>query len=121
MFISQDLHITFGGIFSIKQRLISCPLYWKATLKILIGKKFRLRILRPRKVNNYVTRRRYFKIFRIACALTMPPFSMRRIFILKGDFFPRNYIFLLCPVGNFKIHKPSTLTKIFSIQNFYLE
>ena len=38
-FISQDLHITFGGIFSIQQRLISCPLYWKATLKILIGKK----------------------------------------------------------------------------------
>ena len=28
------LHVTFGGIFTIQQRLISCPLHWKTTLKI---------------------------------------------------------------------------------------
>ena len=28
------LHITFGGIFTIQQGLISCPLYWKTTLEI---------------------------------------------------------------------------------------
>ena len=37
-FNSQDLHITFGGIFSIQQRLISCPFYWKATLKFWMEK-----------------------------------------------------------------------------------
>ena len=65
-FISQDLHITFGCIFFIQQRLISCPFYWKAALKILNGKDFNLRILRPRKINDYV--RRSFMIFRIAGA-----------------------------------------------------
>ena len=29
------LHVTFGGIFTIQQGLISCPLYWETTLKIL--------------------------------------------------------------------------------------
>ena len=29
------LHITFGGIFTIHQGLISCPLHWKTALKIL--------------------------------------------------------------------------------------
>ena len=28
------LHVTFGGIFTIQQSLISCPLHWKTTLKI---------------------------------------------------------------------------------------
>ena len=28
------LHVTFGGIFTIQQRFISCPLHWKTTLKI---------------------------------------------------------------------------------------
>ena len=28
------LHVTFGGIFTIQQGLISCPLHWKTTLKI---------------------------------------------------------------------------------------
>ena len=28
------LHVTFGGIFTKQQRLISCPLHWKTTLKI---------------------------------------------------------------------------------------
>ena len=28
------LHVTFGGIFTIQQGLISCPLQWKTTLKI---------------------------------------------------------------------------------------
>ena len=28
------LYVTFGGIFTIQQRLISCPLHWKTTLKI---------------------------------------------------------------------------------------
>ena len=28
------LHVTFGGIFTIQQRLISCPVHWKTTLKI---------------------------------------------------------------------------------------
>ena len=28
-------HVTFGGIFTIQQSLISCPLHWKTTLKIL--------------------------------------------------------------------------------------
>ena len=65
-FNSQDLHITFGCIFSIQQRLISCPLYWKAALKILNGKKFKLRTLRPRKINDHV--RHSFMIFRIANA-----------------------------------------------------
>ena len=36
------------------------------------------------------------------------------------NFFQRNYPFL-CPLGNFKIHKRSTLTKIHPIQNLYLE
>ena len=40
-------------------------------------------------MNDYVTRRRSFKIFRIASALNMPPFSMTKI--------------LLRPLGNFKI------------------
>ena len=99
----------------------SCPLYWKATLKILIGKKIRLRILRPRKMNDYVTRRRSFKIFRIASALTMPPFSMKKIIFLRGNLFPRHYSFVLCPLDNFKIHKRWTLTKIYLTQNFHLE
>ena len=51
----------------------------------------------------------------------MPPFSMKKIFTLRGNFFPRNYTFLLYPLGNFKIHKRSTLNKINLIQNFYLE
>ena len=119
-FISQDLHITFGCIFPIQQRLISRPLYWKATLKILNGKNFNLRILRPRKINDYV--RSSFMIFRIANArLTVPLFSMKQIFTPKGNLFPRNYTFVLCCLGNFKIHKCSTLSKIYRIQNFYLE
>ena len=28
------LHVTFDGIFSIQQGLMSCPLHWKTTLKI---------------------------------------------------------------------------------------
>ena len=28
------LYVTFGGIFTIQQRLISFPLHWKTTLKI---------------------------------------------------------------------------------------
>ena len=28
------LHVTFGSIFTIQQRFISCPLHWKTTLKI---------------------------------------------------------------------------------------
>ena len=28
------LYVTFGGIFTIQQRLISCPLHWKTTLKV---------------------------------------------------------------------------------------
>ena len=28
------LHVTFCGIFTKQQRLISCPLHWKTTLKI---------------------------------------------------------------------------------------
>ena len=28
------LHVTLGGIFTIQQGLISCPLQWKTTLKI---------------------------------------------------------------------------------------
>ena len=28
------LHVTFGGIFTIQQGLISCPFHWKTTLKI---------------------------------------------------------------------------------------
>ena len=28
------LHVTFGGIFTIQQGLISCPLHWETTLKI---------------------------------------------------------------------------------------
>ena len=28
------LHVTFGGIFTIQQGLIGCPLHWKTTLKI---------------------------------------------------------------------------------------
>ena len=28
------LHVTFGGIFTIQQGLISCPFNWKTTLKI---------------------------------------------------------------------------------------
>ena len=28
------LHVTFGGIFTIQQSLISCPFHWKTTLKI---------------------------------------------------------------------------------------
>ena len=35
-------------------------------------------------MNDYVTRRRSFKIFRIASALTMPPFSMKKIFTPRG-------------------------------------
>ena len=31
----MHLHVTFGGIFTIQQGLISCPLYWETTLKIL--------------------------------------------------------------------------------------
>ena len=30
----MHLHVTFGGIFTIQQGLISCPLHWKTTLKI---------------------------------------------------------------------------------------
>ena len=30
------LHVTFGGIFTIQQGLISCPLHWKTTLKISV-------------------------------------------------------------------------------------
>ena len=30
----MHLHVTFGGIFTIQQCLISCPLHWKTTLKI---------------------------------------------------------------------------------------
>ena len=73
-------------------------------------KKISLRILRPRKMNDYVTRRRSFKILRIASALTMPPFSMKKVFFLRGNLFLRNYTFLLCPLDNFKIHKRSTFT-----------
>ena len=72
-------------------------------------------------MNDYVTRRRSFKIFRIASALTMPPFSMKKKVNRRGNFFARNYTFLLYPLGNFKIHKRSTLTKIDLIQKFYLE
>ena len=28
------LHVTFDGIFTIQQGLVSCPLHWKTTLKI---------------------------------------------------------------------------------------
>ena len=31
----MHLHVTLGGIFTIQQSLISCPLYWETTLKIL--------------------------------------------------------------------------------------
>ena len=30
----MHLHVTFGGIFTIQQGLISCPLHWETTLKI---------------------------------------------------------------------------------------
>ena len=30
----MHLHVTFGGIFTIQQGFISCPLHWKTTLKI---------------------------------------------------------------------------------------
>ena len=72
-------------------------------------------------MNDYVTRRRSFKIFRIASALTMPPFSMKKIFFFRGNLFPRHYSFLLCPLDNFKIQKRSTVTKIYLTQNLYLE
>ena len=72
-------------------------------------------------MNDYVTRRRSFKIFRIASAITMPPFSIEENIHSARNFFQRNYTFLLCPLGNFKIHKRSTLTKIHPIQNFYLD
>lgn len=35
-------------------------------------------------MNDYVTRRRSFKIFRIASAITMPPFPMKKTFTLRG-------------------------------------
>ena len=35
-------------------------------------------------MDDYVTRRRSFKVFRITSALTMPPFSMKKIFTLGG-------------------------------------
>ena len=35
-------------------------------------------------MNDYVSRRPSFKIFRIASALTMPTFSMTKIFTLRG-------------------------------------
>ena len=28
------LHVTFGGIFTIQQSLISCPFHWKTALEI---------------------------------------------------------------------------------------
>ena len=122
-FISQDLHITFGCIFPIQQRLISRPLYWKATLKILNGKNFNLRILRPRKINDYV--RSSFMIFRIANArLTVPLFSMKQIFTPKGNLFPRNYTFVLCCLGknlqNPNLQNPKLLSRIKLGQHSYI-
>ena len=72
-------------------------------------------------MNDYETGRRSFRIFRISSALNMPPFSLKKIFFLRGNLSPRNHTFLFCPLGNFKIHKRSTLTKIYLTQNFYLE
>ena len=69
-------------------------------------------------MNDYVTRRRSFKIFSIVSALIM---SQWRKYSLQEEFLSKKLLFPTSPSGNFKIHKHSTLTKIHPIQNFYLE
>ena len=67
--------------------------------------------MRPRKMNDYVTRRRSFKIFRIASALNMPPFSMTKIFTLRGIFFHETTLSYSVPWVTSKFH-PKLLLRI---------
>ena len=51
-------------------------------------------------MNDYVSRRRSFKIFRITSAITMPPFSMKKIITLQGISFKETTLSYSVPTNS---------------------